>query len=513
MSVRSPKPSQSPTSKFPKTQLRQRYLRLRNQEPDLDCNQLSRQGNLKATNQDPYDVYCPFTDGGYGDWYPDVPFWKDEDWWDDAEEIDKYFVDQMQRSVLLTVTSEKSYLFCRTWAVDADSECDSNSPEPIPTDAIEVRLAEHLHQLKQPEYAEDCRQATKAGVYCLENLRVVKEYAQAFSDEPCVTQAVVEQICLFSPFWIRSPQTWDASTGTNLLEHLFVRYPVPSCLSANNIWSRSQFTSEECQKWLCWYILLGYGTSLRKASRHFGWVVSKGLQKQLYEVPTDCSPDKAVAYAEVLRLGGSDVEFRRLNLSCDLAIDLTMPVEESFRRFWQATVRWLIAHRDQLSDDNVTLILPWAVHMLREHERAGGQEFSWKGRSPEATLQRANEYQRTRYQHWSPYKWKGRQWNWSFDEGGCLWDVVELTTGKELYLEGIALNHCVGGYSASCVSGKSAIFSLRCNGERCTTIEIASQTGEIKQNYGRFNRDATSQEKDITQMWHQEVVKPLFVTD
>jgi hypothetical protein len=69
-------------------------------------------------------------------------------------------------------------------------------------------------------------------------------------------------LCLFAPFWVRSPQTWNPSGETPLLDHLFVLHHVPGFLYPE--WFRElEFPR---LKWLYWFILLGQGGSLKRAA-------------------------------------------------------------------------------------------------------------------------------------------------------------------------------------------------------------------------------------------------------
>ena len=57
---------------------------------------------------------------------------------------------------------------------------------------------------------------------------------------------MIQNVCMLSPFWIRSPQDWDELSGQSLLEHLFVQYQAPAFLKT--CWSRA--ADEENVQWL-----------------------------------------------------------------------------------------------------------------------------------------------------------------------------------------------------------------------------------------------------------------------
>lgn len=52
-------------------------------------------------------------------------------------------------------------------------------------------------------------------------------------------------------------------------------------------------------------------------------------------------------------------------------------------------------------------------------------------------------------------------------------EAMELTTGRALFEEGKAMDHCVSSYAERCANGSSRIFSLRIGGLRVATLELA----------------------------------------
>lgn len=68
----------------------------------------------------------------------------------------------------------------------------------------------------------------------------------------------------------------------------------------------------------------------------------------------------------------------------------------------------------------------------------------------------------------------------------------ELTSTLELVEEGRIMNHCVGGYSSNCVTGRSRIFSITlANGKARSTLQASIQpsgTWKVNQHYGYNNQ-------------------------
>lgn len=56
--------------------------------------------------------------------------------------------------------------------------------------------------------------------------------------------------------------------------------------------------------------------------------------------------------------------------------------------------------------------------------------------------------------------------------------AVELLNGRELFEEGQRMGHCVASYSKACHAGSSRIISLRLDGARCSTLELAPHNAQ-----------------------------------
>ena len=79
-------------------------------------------------------------------------------------------------------------------------------------------------------------------------------------------------------------------------------------------------------------------------------------------------------------------------------------------------------------------------------------------------------------------------------------------TRRDLFDEGRAMRHCVASYEHSCVSGRSAIWSMgleRNDGRRkpVLTVEVAVGRKLICQVRGKANRLPTEKELEILRRW------------
>jgi hypothetical protein len=329
---------------------------------------------------------------------------------------------------------------------------------------------------------------------------------------------LVNRICLFSPFWVRSPVTWNQGDEISLLNHLFVEHEVPAFLYTE--WFRKPDVPRF--KWLCWFILIARGASLKRAAGLFQWNIPNRFQHLLLEAPPDASPTEACLFTEIKRLGGSEADFRRIVANRAFVIDPTeISAVESHAEFWRETAAWLIAHGHAINDAESERILAWAMHEYTECEQGmrygGGPPFTWKGRSVRAVLERSAEYLRLQ-EHGSyayrSYRWQGHGWDWTPDNPAqCKWSFVELTSGEELFEEGRAMHHCVASYAGRCVSGYSAIVSVRSEDSRCITVEINPRTKQVVQAKGLCNRQATTEEQTAIGLWMKAVVRPVATAE
>ena len=404
-------------------------------------------------------------------------------------------------------------LFCPEWATDAGSNYESTqnletaatSPDRLRSTgvAIEDRLMKYVASVVAAsdnttmlqsliaEYIDDPR-----------DLVMLRSLATEMQ-EPCLAR----WMGLFAPFWVRSPQTWRRGSEISLLNHLFVLYEVPTFLYSQ--WFRNDHFPEF--KWLCWFILLGQGGSLKRAAKLFNWNISGGFQHCLREVPPEALTRDACIIAELKGLGGTEIDVGRIlpYVRCFLP-DLTNPAYGNTQLgFWRDTMRWLIAHSEALNDQQSHQVLAWAIHELTEVAHDREPTFSLKGRRLDEVLRRSADYGRQCERTRPHPPWRSHGWDWVLnDAAGGRWSFVELTSAEDLVRRGAEMRHCVAGYASRCASGNSAIVSVRFNDARCITVEINPKTKQVVQARGQFNRPASAKEHRAISTWMNAAVRP-----
>lgn len=397
-----------------------------------------------------------------------------------------------------------------------------------PSTALIHRLFDWYDHYRYQGFSERLKQQENQLV--AHNIEIIK---QAYPNHA----VMVQNICILSAFWIRSPQTWKAEQG-DLLNHLFAKYATPKFLEP--CWS--QVVKPSNLQWLLVYIAYAQGASLKLLAQHFNWrVKSTKLWHYLTQVPQSYATKETVIYAEILRLGGQASTVEILMHNPAYQPELLSSDYEASINFWYSMAEWMIRYQDRFNSTEWQRILVWARHEFTEHHLQQ-QAFTLYGRSPNKVLTYATEYHRAEVarraelerlaearrlasiarreeqlrqreeterireeERLGLYRWKALGFSWTYKPPYYThqkpWQFVELTSSVQLHEEGEALYHCVGGYSYECMEGDSAIISLRYNQEPILTIELNPHSGDIMQISGYANRDPEDKEQRIVDLW------------
>jgi hypothetical protein len=457
---------------------------------------------------------------------------------DDPFDAKESRIHLLVRQVCLDLQSSPTPLLPREWIqelppveYEGTEECEN---EPADAVGIETRLKSFVDLLSKPVLEKgELYDLLTSSIGDSENLAafellpgyMYEGYLPEGVDDPEGEAYFIEQysqyetkvaLLLFSPFWIRSPKTWDKTNGVfGLIRHLFARYEAPPFLIKG--WLTYDFLPR--LKWLLWYIQISAGGSLRKLGDVFGWRISNRLQHFLYSVPKNSYTGDACTYAEVMRLGGNLVDFSRLRGSHAFVIDPTEPsAVEGFSSFWESTVCWLISNRDSMDEHgwisgvelHIARILDWGLFQFHESRNGDGVQFSWRGRALSAVAARCQEWEQALYSGRSgaAFKWDKQGWDWEHSVTVSeKWKISELTSTEELAHEGQCMQHCVASYDGNCLNGFASIFSVSRNGHRRLTIEVDPRTKRVVQVRGRKNRNPTHAEADVVLQWLADIVQ------
>lgn len=439
-------------------------------------------------------------------WNPLRPFDSIDDdawcWEADQGTIAAHHLDNLVRSVLDHPSPLRSALEGRS----AEAELANVDGVPTSEITVEERLATYVGELDGvTSTPEVVRQRINNAINNFRELDVIKLEAERLG-----SPTLAANVCLFAPFWIRSPLSWDRRTA--LATHVFARSDVPECLQAAWLSEFADRFSDEGNakyrlKWMVWFIVLGQGGDLARAGQLLGWDIAAGYGQFLYRVPDGASFAEAALLAEIARVGGSAADQARIVAHSALKIDPT-DVEKSsldFRTFWRDAVTWVVDHGSAVTDDECETILAWGVHEFGESQGSGSR-FMLGEYGVESAVSVSTTWDHAHNRSWFRYRWQAHGLSWESTHSDRVWSFVELTSGTELRREGLALDHCVADYAGRCAVDVSAIVSLRVDGVPRLTIEVHPQTRRIVQVRGLRNRAATSQEREIVRRWAGEVL-------
>jgi PcfJ-like protein len=346
----------------------------------------------------------------------------------------------------------------------------------------------------------------------------------------------VEFAVLSYPLWVRPLSTWRGRSVRSLLDHLLVLYPVPPVLYVwmlewlTDHWTLPLYSGAELGRdsmaWP-WFVARAQGGSPRRVLQSAGLVLSDALVATVEQAATAWpvgisfrTSDVVMSYAEVVRLGGSIVDFRRLTSVRHFhfhpafdqrrrstpTTDRVVPPE-----LFVETIRWVVSQRDRMTDVQAIDVLCWANHEAEEafRGRLRGQRaarFSWKGRSARSAMASAQRYHAAVHRAEpirGPLSWGSHGWNWEWTDRSTpfRWQMVELLSSQQLADEGVAQWHCVGTYAQDCAAGQTAIFQLSRDGRRQLTIEVTVTNRLIRQVRGRMNSSASAEDAQVVMRW------------
>ncbi|HZT41559.1 MAG TPA: PcfJ domain-containing protein [Chthonomonadaceae bacterium] len=298
-----------------------------------------------------------------------------------------------------------------------------------------------------------------------------------------------------------------------LLNHLFVRYPVPAflyqaCLTA----SEDPFKCMH-EMYRQWFVTLAQGGSFSKFVK--GFMTSREAFAFL-SAPAGHHIHENVWWAK-MRVAG-------------LPVSLTEKlIERVFSHYFFDDPHGRLAEvvlfyaryyqdMDKVTFGEITDFIAWKLR----HDR----DFRLKGRTISSVIKLTNEWQAQmqKAKLGQSVEWKGLGLpDWELEERDRIWIVGEIRNNRELLNEGRKQRHCVYSYVHWCMTGRSAIFSLRAYRKiaaGCTddgriiwdrsldqtriTIEVNSQRAVV-QARGLLNRMPTDEEKRILRHWVGEM--------
>lgn len=310
---------------------------------------------------------------------------------------------------------------------------------------------------------------------------------------------------LFHRGWLRDPRTWAPKGSSphtqwrSLIDHLYVKYPVPMFLY-------DPFYREEPQGWgepshLTLFFTAAQGGSIFELAKSGAYPVSL-TKKMCHTFLTNkgaTNAYEAARVAQVRAFGGSRKQEESV---CASPLGAGYRVDEEF---WATFIQWYCAN-PMLDDQALLTIFDYVVN-----QRVETLTFSMKGRSALALLDAAERWHKvlsktkqtgkTEYKRsgLTPGMWEVKVKDFPNYVQTEIWSMEEILNSQDLQEEGRKLRHCVYSYGGRITSGAVSIWSLRQEGERLVTLEVSG--GAIIQARGVCNRAPTGQENKYIQAW------------
>lgn len=308
---------------------------------------------------------------------------------------------------------------------------------------------------------------------------------------------------------------------TGLLNHLFVKYPVPEflyqvCLAdGSEIAKKPRYMDDFTQAqavYKQWFITLAQGGSFPKAVK--GTMTSREACVFL-SAPWGRKIHENVWWAKMTVAG---VPEKLIGELIDRVFTNHLP-DDPDGRLGETIFFYARQHQD-LNRNSFDEVTDFLAHKLRFD-----RQFRMQGRTASSVVKLSNEWH---LQMQQAKLGKHIQWHglgiadWSYEDKSEVWFVTELRDNKELVNEGRKQKHCVYSYVQRCVEGRSFIFSIRgCRkiaadytdeGQpiwdrqfetRRVTVEV-SPSRTVVQVRGPSNRPPIPEEREVLRRWAGE---------
>lgn len=293
--------------------------------------------------------------------------------------------------------------------------------------------------------------------------------------------------------WQRPPAEWKPDSRNPqrqfaaLARFLLARYEVSACL--DSVWFGGWGPAAQRQQG--WFVHVGRGQNLRTADLPL--VLSKRMAHIFAQAPSDLTATEALRWAQVVGRGGSEVLAQAV-----VATELGRGFADE--SFWSTAVLFLVEN-PMLDPDMVGPIVDYINHQKYVPTGEGGPpqpDYAMKGRSAVKLLRQVEAWHE---QLARARRRPGGQWPGSGiggfaevddEEEGLRWTIHELTSAKELMLEGRAMKHCVASYVANCRRGSKSVWSLQAadaegRSARVATIAVHNPSRRVVEVRGRCN--------------------------
>jgi hypothetical protein len=323
--------------------------------------------------------------------------------------------------------------------------------------------------------------------------------------------AIYLSLSIKNPHVIRPSETFESAYPDGpmrvlaLIEHLFVRYPVPLCLF------RPMLSPEGLMMVFDEGVHGGLKKRMQREATYREWfhAISRGdsfaeLTRDRFtrreahwflKTPTHLSIDDCAMWAQAAAAGVPPE-------ACNFILDryqryVLSGLGDRLPEFFQFYARtW-----GDFDPAGHAEIADYIRHSFFEGS------LSLKGRSASSVLKLCEAWHREFNAVWTEkhVSWLPAYETWTGKDGLHRVEVMELTGSVHLSEEGSRQSHCVTSYTDSCLGGYCRIVSVRWFADtdeiKRLTLEVRPEKAEIVQIRGRFNRRALPEELAVIRSW------------
>lgn len=358
------------------------------------------------------------------------------------------------------------------------------------------------------------------------NFDVLKKYLLHISKKTDFFFETKESIMMLSSIseldneTIRPIETWEPKTRnrhkilSDLLRHLFAKYDVPAFLDKG-------FVNYELDS-IFLFLLMGKGRPLKEFEL-VPLTITKKAYRYIESTPEYYTFFEAFRRCQILGLGGSE----------HLAYEIMRSILREKRTakedaFWITVIEFFIK-QPMMDYSRISEIVDYIynmkyVNVIRNNvNRPEQPNFNMKGRTLHALLRDTENWHNKLAAErkkitgnsptWEPYGFSNWSVTYGVEKHAITYDMIQLTSTKDLSQEGADLHHCVASYARSCASGTTSIWSFRTRSsqfqydggqfKRLLTVQL-NKDGTIVQIRGSYNRKANNQEVNILRRWADE---------
>ena len=304
---------------------------------------------------------------------------------------------------------------------------------------------------------------------------------------------VVFNMVQFRAYWRNDIFEWIPSSKRSSVQvnelafYLFCQYKMPEFLY-------KAFYEKTITLFINWFIHIGTGKKVKELV-NMPIAFTQKMGHYFLQTPKNFTVSEALRWAQVKGLNGDDKLAERIAYSW---IGTKAYQDEDF---WETFIR-IIVNGGIFNHDTLTGLIDYVRNSKSEN-----RNYTLNGRTLQSLMRQSDQWHKNISlirgdQFWNPCGMHGYKVERKLE----VVIMEELTGSKLLANEGRAMKHCVGSYVQQCVTGKTAIYSLRKYSmelliETLATIEVNLSLRRIVQAKAKMNKKISDEARKHLDEW------------